>query len=445
MVGKAGKIAQLNLICSSSTRPRAATHSLALIRLTLLHMTAYMTASTTACEPSLAKNWLHALANSKAASAQRSGSPLHWGLRGLGGLLLWLALIVPAQAAIEMRIGLAQTDDAITIGSSTAGTIRDGNGQTLYQLPGLQGISVEADSAEVELVNGGETLAESSSFWLEPDENGFVWIGDKWYRGRVMVTMDKGELIAVNYVDLEDYLYSVVGSEMPTSWPQAALQAQAVAARSYALYKRSRSTNPLFDLGGTTTHQVYKGLAQEHPNTIAAVDATENKVATYNGQVIEAIFHSSSGVKTENASDVWSSDVPYLRGVEDFDQNSPVSRWQETFSLAEFSRKIGDIGLVHTIGTPQYTSGGRVSSISFAGDKGTETLRGRDVRTALGLRSTLFNIAIDGDSVTVTGSGFGHGVGMSQWGARNLAEQGWNFEQILQHYYQSTVVAQLES
>ena len=397
-----------------------------------------VTASVADSRPSLAKTWLYALTHSQ----QRAG--LFWWLRSLGGMLLWLVLMLPAQAAVEMRIGLSQANDAISIGSSTAGTIRNGSGQALYQLPGLQGIVVEADGAEVDLTNGGQTLAESNSFWLEPSENGFVWIGDKWYRGRVMVTVDQGELIAVNYVDLEEYLYSVVGSEMPTSWPQAALQAQAVAARSYALYKRSRSTNPLFDLGGTTTYQVYKGLAQEHPNTLAAVNATENKVVTYNGQVIEAIFHSSSGLKTENASEVWSSDVPYLRGVEDFDQNSPVSHWQETFSLSEFSRKIGNIGLVRTIGTPQYTSGGRVSSISFAGDSGTETLRGRDVRTALGLRSTLFNIAINGESVIVTGSGFGHGVGMSQWGARNLADQGWSYEQILQHYYQSTVVAQLE-
>ncbi|MEO1388856.1 MAG: SpoIID/LytB domain-containing protein [Cyanobacteria bacterium J06634_6] len=400
-----------------------------------------MTASTTA----FTKNWLFGLA---AGTAEKTPSglthALRWSLRCAGGLLLWIALMLPANAAVEMRVGLAQEDDTISIGSSTTGIIRDGNGTALYQLPELQGITIEADSFEVDLTNGGQTLAESSAFWLEPADDGFVWIGDKWYRGRVMVTVDEGELIAVNYVDLEEYLYSVVGSEMPTSWPQAALQSQAVAARSYALYKRSRSSNPLFDLGGTTTHQVYKGVVQEHPNTIAAVNATANEVVTHNGQVIEAIFHSSSGGGTENAGDVWSSDVPYLRRVEDFDQNSPVFSWEETFSLSEFSNKIGDIGTVHTIGTPQYTEGGRVASISFAGDNGTETLRGRDVRSKLRLRSTRFDITINDGTVTVTGSGFGHGVGMSQWGARSLADQGWSYDQILSHYYQSTAIAQLE-
>ena len=407
------------------------------------------TDSQSASQQTFAKNWFFGIASSRTAKP----SPLHLGLgRGLGrglswmgGVLLWLVLLLPAQAAVEMRVGLVQEGEAISIGSSTMGIIRDGGGKALYQLPELQGITVEADSFEVDLTNGGATLAESSAFWLEPSDGGYVWIGDKWYRGRVMVTMDEGELVAVNYVDLEDYLYSVVGSEMPTNWPQAALQSQAVAARSYALYKRSRSSNPLFDLGGTTTHQVYKGLAQEHPNTIAAVDATENEVVTHNGQVIEAIFHSSSGGGTENAGDVWSSDVPYLRRVEDFDQNSPVFRWQETFSLSEFSSSIGNIGRVHTIGTPQMTEGGRVASISFAGDNGTETLRGRDVRSKLRLRSTRFEIEIVGDQVIVDGSGFGHGVGMSLWGARSLAEQGWSYAQILQHYYQSTAIAQLEN
>ena len=402
-----------------------------------------MTAPTlSSASAAFAKNWVLNLTAASPSVQQRS---LRWGLRWLGGMLLWLFLVLPAQAAVELRVAIGAEGDAINIGTSTTGIIRDGNGRALYQLPELQGITVEADGFGVDLTNNGNVLSESSAFWLEPSEGGFVWIGDKWYRGRVMVTADGGDLIAVNYVDLEDYLYSVVGSEMPTSWPQAALQSQAVAARSYALYKRSRSQNPLYDLGGTTAHQVYKGIEQEHPNTIVAVDTTESQVVTHNGQVIEAIFHSSSGGQTENSENVWSSAIPYLRSVEDFDHNSPVFTWETTFSLDEFSSKIGSVGNVHTVGTPQFTPGGRVASISFAGDRGTETLRGRDVRSKLGLRSTRFQIDIDGDNVRVAGSGFGHGVGMSQWGARSLAEQGWNFEDILQHYYQSTAIAQLES
>ncbi len=393
---------------------------------------------------SFAKNWLFSL-TTRQTQTKKSGLGLWRGLSWLGGSLLWVLLIVPVQA-VEMRVAIAQGDEAITVGSSSMGVISDGSGKALYQLPELQGITMKADGNSVDLTNGRETLSESNAFWLEPSEDGYVWIGEKWYRGRVMVALEDGELTAVNYVDLDDYLYSVVGSEMPTSWPQAALQSQAVAARSYALYKRSRSNNPLYDVDATTTFQVYKGLEQEHPNTLAAVNATTNQVVTYNGQVIEAIFHSSSGGYTENANEVWSSDVPYLRGVEDFDHSSPVFAWEETFSLKEFSDKIGDIGTVRSVSAPQLSSGGRVANISITGSSGSKTLRGRDVRSALRLRSTRFNINLNAaaNTVTVTGSGFGHGVGMSQWGARRLAEEGWSFEQILQHYYQSTVVAQLE-
>ncbi|MFK8184998.1 MAG: SpoIID/LytB domain-containing protein [Phormidesmis sp.] len=394
---------------------------------------------------SFARQWLLGLTHRHSAQAPSKLS-LRQSLSWCGGLLLWLLLVLPAQAAVELRVAIAQGNDNITVGSSTSGIISDGNGRALYQLPELQGITIAADDNDVDLISGSGTLAESSAFWLEPSEDGFVWIGDKWYRGKVQVTLENGELTAINHVELEDYLYSVVGSEMPTSWPQAALQSQAVAARSYALYKRSRNTKPLYDVDATTTYQVYKGIQQEHPNTIAAVNATEDKVITHNGQIIEAIFHSSSGGFTENAGEVWSSDVPYLQGVEDFDQNSPVFSWEATFTLDEFSEKIG-VEDVHTIGTPQLSSGGRVATIAIAGKDDTKTLRGRDVRSALRLRSTRFNIDINDDSemVTITGSGFGHGVGMSQWGARSLAEQGWSFEQILQHYYRSTVVAILEN
>jgi len=401
--------------------------------------------ATTSSSTSFAKNWLLGLTRRPASPAFSQTFGWRKGLFWCGGFLLWMLLVLPAQAAVELRVAISQGDRNITVGSSTSGIISDGNGRALYQLPELQGITIAADSDDVDLVSGSGTLAESSAFWLEPSADGFVWIGDKWYRGKVQVTLEDGELTAINHVELEDYLYSVVGSEMPTSWPQAALQSQAVAARSYALYKRSRNTNPLYDVDGTTTYQVYKGLEQEHPNTLSAVDSTTNKVITHNGQIIEAIFHSSSGGFTENAGEVWSSDVPYLQGVEDFDQSSPVFNWEATFTLDEFSDKIG-VGEIHTVGTPQLSSGGRVATIAFAGDDGTKTLRGRDVRSALRLRSTRFDIDLDEDSdmVTITGSGFGHGVGMSQWGARSLADQGWSFEQILQHYYRSTVVAVLE-
>jgi stage II sporulation protein D len=136
--------------------------------------------------------------------------------------------------------------------------------------------------------------------------------------------------------------------------------------------------------------------------------------------------------------------VPYLQGVADYDHNAPVYSWEKVFTLSEFSNELSTVGTVRSIGTPQMTSQGRVKTVSITGDRGTQTLKGSDIRSALELRSTRFTMRLSGNQVTIAGFGFGHGVGMSQWGARSLAEQGWSFEQILEHYYQSTVVAQLE-
>lgn len=376
----------------------------------------------------------------------------HWLLqsrrpwRWLGSLIVWLLLVLPAQAALELRVAIGQELEQIDIGSSTTGIIRDGAGQAIYQLPGLQSITVATDDGALELTDGQDQLVESNAFWLEPQTDGLVWIGGKWYRGRVLIVPTASGLTAINYVDLERYLYSVVGSEMPSSWPEAALQAQAIAARSYALYKQQRANNPLFDVGGTQTWQVYGGVDREAPQTVAAVDATAGQVLTYNGQVIEAVFHSSSGGHTEDAGEIWSSDVPYLKGVEDFDQNAPVFQWLETFSRQDFSSRIGDIGLVTELGEPRRTSWGRIVSMTIVGENGEVTLRGRELRQKLGLRSTRFSLEYNPgtDLVTVIGGGFGHGIGLSQWGARGLAEQGWSYDQILLHYYQQTELSQFQ-
>jgi stage II sporulation protein D len=386
------------------------------------------------------------------ASASSTGFPLYWLFRAIAGqkrywwatVLLWLLWVLPA-CALELRIAVSNDVDRVDIGSSTPGIIRDGSGRALYQLPQLQSITVDDEAGKLQLTDGRSEFAEAQSFWLEPTENGVVWIGDRWYRGKVLVIPSQGGVTAINYVDLEQYLYSVVGSEMPASWPQQALQSQAVAARSYALYHRNRTVNRPYDMGGTQSWQVYRGLSGEAPTTIAAVNATAGQVITYGGQVIEAVFHSSSGGYTANAEDVWSNPVPYLKAVQDFDQAAPVYAWDVRFTLAEVSQRITGVGQIRDIQIADVSSGGRVKQVRVIGSAGQRTLKGSEFRTALGLRSTKFSLAIAPASQTlrITGQGFGHGIGLSQWGARAMADQGSTYDAILLHYYQGTTLAQL--
>jgi stage II sporulation protein D len=311
----------------------------------------------------------------------------------------------------------------------------------------MQGLDAQPQQGQVKL---GQWRAHQ--VWVEPTDNGYVWIGDRWYRGSVHLIYTSSGLLAVNYVDLEAYLYSVVGSEMPVSWPLEALKSQAVAARSYALYKRSRYANNNYDLGSTTSWQVYKGIQSEATSTQAAVYATQGQVLTYGNQIIEAVFHSSSGGHTENVEDVWSQALPYLRGVTDFDQQAPVFSWQEQFSADEMRARIPGVGNIISMAPVSTTPYGRVRQMKVIGDAGQRVISGEDLREALNLRSSLFAIAPQGVSnksqepagFVISGRGFGHGLGLSQWGAYGLSSQGYNYQQILGHYYQNASLARIQ-
>ncbi len=350
------------------------------------------------------------------------------------GALLWLLWVLPAHA-VELRIAIRQSANQVQIGSSTTGIIRNSRGQAIMQLPELLPINVDRDGSSLELTDGYDEFGQSSAFWLEPSDGGVVWIGDRWYRGTVQLIPDNGGVTAINYVDIDDYLYSVVGSEMPASWPQEALRSQAVAARSYALYKKDKAYGQAYDLKNNQSSQVYKGLDGEATTTQAAVDATQGKVLTYDGKVIEAVFHSSSGGHTENSEHVWSKAVPYLKGVPDFDQNAPVYSWRAQFSLEEVGQRIGYPGTIEAVEVLSRTPQGRANRMLIIGNEGTLTITGNTFRQKLSLRSTKFDLAVSPTSISVAGNGFGHGIGMSQWGARGMAERGEAYTDILTHFY----------
>ena len=245
---------------------------------------------------------------------------------------------------------------------------------------------------------------------------------------------------------VDDYLLSVVPEEMPTDWPAEALKAQSVAARSFALKSRGRHAAEGYDLCTTTHCQLYKGIASEKTASTAAVRATRGEVLTYGGQPIEALFHTDSGGMTESSEDVWGNPIPYLRAVRD----TPLGTmpWTKTVSKADLEKKLAAKG--HAIGrlravelsplavgraAKDRTASGRVKAMTVMGTKGSVTLSGTAWRSLLGLKSTLFDAKLTKDSVTFTGFGAGHGLGISQWGAKRLAETGKSYADILHHYY----------
>jgi stage II sporulation protein D len=365
-------------------------------------------------------------------------------------LLLWIAAIAPAQAALEMRVAVEQGVNQVTVGSSTEAIVQDGTGRALAEIPAMSSLTAQSAQGKVQLDRW-----QAGDMWIQPTNGGVVWIGDRWYRGRTRLVASGGTLTAVNYVDLEQYLYSVVGGEMPTNWPLEALKAQAVAARSYALYQRQSSANAIFDVGDTTQWQVYGGMQEETTSTQAAVQATEGQVLTYNGQIIEAVFHSSSGGHTENVEDVWVQALPYLRGVQDFDEGAPVYQWSETVSADRLRQMIPGVGNILSLTPERTTPQGRIVTMRVTGDAGSRSVSGDELRRMLRLKSTLFafypaanQVASTGNvayptSFQISGRGFGHGLGLSQWGAYNLAQRGFTYQQIVSHYYTGTQLAKI--
>ncbi len=302
-----------------------------------------------------------------------------------------------------------------------------------------------------------------------------IWYKNRRYAGELRVALNDQKLQIINYLKLEKYLNSVVGSEMPKEFPLAALQAQAIAARTYAL--KLLGKNKLFDVHSTQASQVYLGLESETPKTNKAVKSTKSLALFYQNKLINAVFHSSSGGKTENSGEVWRYQLPYLRSVIDYDQNSTKFRWSNKFTSSELEKIFPDLGGLNSIKITKKSKSQRVLKIRLNGPNGNKNISGKSLREKLKLLSTKFEVDLQFNKINpneefkvrnyysdksnlnsdnnirndlapqplplipaeylllVKGYGAGHGVGMSQWGAKAMAERGSSFSQILKHYY----------
>ncbi|MEO0885086.1 MAG: SpoIID/LytB domain-containing protein [Cyanobacteria bacterium J06648_10] len=195
-------------------------------------------------------------------------------------------------SVLEMRVAVAKDVPAVGIATSSNGVITDLDGNALKSLSAEQGVIAEIDGG---IVVDGENMP--SVFWVYPEDGGYVAVGDRWYRGRVLVALRERGLIAVNYVLLGDYLYSVVGSEMSPGWAIESLKAQAVAARSYALtHNIHPASEDYFDLDNTQRFQAYKGIGREANTTQAAVQATAGEFISHEGGIVESLYAASQAI-----------------------------------------------------------------------------------------------------------------------------------------------------
>ncbi len=353
----------------------------------------------------------------------------------------------------------------------------------------VKSLKVQIVNGEIRLfVNGylqqTSKISSKLDLRLSTKDTRGIWFGGRRYSGNLKVKVKNNRLRLINDLTIEKYLASVVGAEMPKDWPIEALKAQSVASRTYALNQIKVSKSD-FDVRATEKNQVYLGIESETNKIKRAVNRTRSLVLVYRGSLADAVFHSSSGGRTEDSSLVWGKKIDYLSSVRDFDTSSPHKNWSLEFSPSRLKEAFPEAGGLNAIRVINRSKSNRVLKALIYGSKGKYFYSGQNIRERLGLKSTIFNVqfinkkpyknntskssqlnlnkfddsgypippSVTGEMhppdlpeinkdylVLFEGSGSGHGVGMSQWGAYQMAQNGSSFQRILRHYYKGVKV-----
>ncbi|HZY98333.1 MAG TPA: SpoIID/LytB domain-containing protein [Candidatus Baltobacteraceae bacterium] len=320
-----------------------------------------------------------------------------------------------------------------------------GTGAMVAPAAALAQSGVDADPAITSATPALRVLLGPGS--AQPGPQGSFLFSGRLYRGTYQQTAGG----VVNLVDIEQYLYSVVPREMSPGWPAAALEAQAVCARTYVLAR----SNPrrAYDLVPSELDQVYQGVAGESPAGRTAVDATVGQVLHYDNLYASVAYSSCCGGHTEASSDAWGSlPVPYLGGVRcTYCTASPNFHWTSDIALSDVAMHFGDrlaaFGELRGVRVAATDPSGRARSFELDAERGSANIKGSTFRMSVGPRVVksllITNMLQDGPSgsLTVEGAGLGHGVGLCQWGARGMALAGRSARDILALYFPGTQVS----
>lgn len=397
-----------------------------------------------------------------------------------------------------IKVGLAQNQTSLTIAIS-------GIDEQVMDLSQGTEIPVALSGTELVFTWTGSQIAinnlpvSAGPILIRPGASFLSW-NSRHYRGMLLVSAVNGRLQLINQIQLEDYLRGVLPKEVSPAWPMAALKAQAIAARTYTVASVNRHAKEGFDLCATTHCQVYGGTDGQTQITDQAVSETANQVMVYKGKIISAMYHSSSGGSTEDPKNIWGFSTPYLTQVLDWDQNSPHSEWSRTIDWTQAqiaaSRTYPKIGRLIQIWPAALGEDGKVRKIKLKGDLGETVISGESFRYLLNLPSSDIQLGLvygpdpliylwwshnsaypesvltsneGGRAVTeflsppwnlpdpcswledkdllqivIKGNGWGHRVGLSQWGAKGMAEAGFNEHQILEYYYPGITIVGAE-
>lgn len=286
---------------------------------------------------------------------------------------------------------------------------------------------------------------------IVPRRDALVYIGRRSFRGNIdIIRTEDLKLLVINHLDLEDYLKGVLYHEVSHWWPMETLRAQAIAARTYAVYQKSRSERRDFDLTNDIYSQVYGGRGSEKVRTNRAVDSTRGEALFFNNEIFPTYYHATCGGRTENASNLWNIDLPPLKGVKcNFCKFSPHYKWKYSISLEDIEEPLRSSGYkiegLKKIKIQGKDASGRIEKLKLIAKRDI-LIPAKDFRLIIGpnhIRSTNFTIKMKNDHLTFYGCGWGHGVGMCQWGAFFLGLKRYRAKDILRYYYPGTRIKKI--
>jgi stage II sporulation protein D len=297
------------------------------------------------------------------------------------------------------------------------------------------------------LIQGIEFL---SPVVLEPTD-GFISVNKRPYRGKIKLSVSK-DFKVINIVDLEEYLYGVLKMEISPSWHFEVLKAQAVIARTFAITNLEKHKKEGFNLCSNAHCQVYGGVNAEDPLMIKAVNETKGQIIVFDGLPVFTPYHATCGGHTSSSKEIWigGKSLPYLKGVKcSHCVDSPHYHWSCFFSFKELRRllrKKYNLGVIYSIYSFSKNSYGRTTNLLVLHSRGKLRLNANEFRLLVGslrLKSTFFSISMSSNGVRFKGRGWGHSVGVCQWGAKKLAEKGMDYRGILGYYYKGVQLSRI--
>ena len=350
-----------------------------------------------------------------------------------------IMILLPITAnAFLLRVGLKNGVSGIVVSATSYFDLIDMHtNQVILTTYGWRNYKIDVE-------NGGLAVEGVGTFQgpiiLAPISNAFGKVDNKAYRGKLEISRtNNARIMVVNIIDIEEYLYGVVGSEMSSSFPLEALKAQAIIARTFALAGLKKHQDKGYNLCSTTCCQAYNGALAESLIITTAVGQTQSLVLSYGGNLAKTYYHSCCGGKT--APFIWKGQgEPYLQSKNcpfcNHLRNSSYS-WTQRISFYELQKAFGT-DKITSISINAQDESGRAKTILICQVSGNTTIDANKFRSTMGytrVKSTLFTMDNDGQGVVLNGNGYGHGVGLCQWGARGMAEAGYTFKEILGFYY----------